>query len=255
MEEQPSKATYINESLEAGLRLLRLFVTDQAMTVTDAAKALGVARSTAHRLVATLEAQGFLARNTAGRGYSTGPELARLGAPSGFDDATQQRVRPVLDDAWERTSETVQVVVLVGGRTVITGGRQSPREVCAVLEVGRSYPAHATAGGKLLLSQLTDEQVGMVYPDEELVALTPRTLTSRAALLDELAVTRERGYAVSCGESVEGMHAVGVPLGGPGWHDRFALMACAPADRGGDAALARWAEELQRSAALWAKRR
>ncbi|MGW1026803.1 IclR family transcriptional regulator [Streptomyces sp. NPDC002577] len=253
-EQQPAKA-YINESLEAGLRLLRLFPTDQAMTVTDAAKTLDVARSTAHRLLVTLEAQGFLTRKTPGRGYVAGPELARLSAPAGFDDVTRARSGTVLDDAWSRTQETVQTVALIGSQTIITSGRQSPHEVRVALEIGRTFPAHATSGGKLLLAQLTDEQVCALYPEETLPGLTPRTITSRAELLDELSVTREQGYAFSRGESINGMHSVGVPLGGPSWRTRLALMACAPADRGDDAALVRWAEELRRSAALFRGKR
>ncbi|MGX4687678.1 IclR family transcriptional regulator [Streptomyces sp. JNUCC 63] len=251
---QPAKA-YINESLEAGLRLLRLFDTDQAMTVTDAANTLGVARSTAHRLLATLEAQGFLVRNLPGRGYLAGPELARLGAPAGFDEATRERTRPVLDEAAARTLETVQTVALTGNQTVITAGRRSPHEVRVALEIGRTFPAHATAGGKLLLSHLTDEQVRVIYPEEALPALTEHTITSRTELLDELAAVRERGYALSRGESVAGMHGVGVPLGGPSWRSRLALMACAPADRGDDAALSRWAQELRQAAGLFRSKR
>ncbi|MET9386994.1 IclR family transcriptional regulator [Streptomyces sp. NPDC002928] len=250
MEDQSSK-TYINESLETGLRLLRLFSTDQAMTVTDAARTLGVARSTAHRLLATLEAQGFVTRNAPGRGYFAGPELARLGTPAGFDDTTRERLGPVLDDALSRTLETVQTVALIGNQTIITSGRQSPHEVRVALKIGRLFPAHATAGGKLLLSQLTDEQVCALYPEERLAGLTPRTITSRAGLLDELSVIRERGYALSRGESIAGMNSTGVLLGGPSWRNRLALMACAPADRGDDVALARWAQELRCSAALF----
>ncbi len=114
---------------------------------------------------------------------------------------------------------------------------------------GETPSAHATAGGKLLLSQLTDEQVRALYPEDALPALTSRTVTSRGELFAELSVVRERGFAVSRGESIAGMHAAVVPLGGPSWLNRPALMASVPADRGDDAALVRWAGELQRPAA------
>ncbi|MER7695988.1 IclR family transcriptional regulator C-terminal domain-containing protein [Streptomyces sp. NPDC096095] len=96
---------------------------------------------------------------------------------------------------------------------------------------------------------MTADQLCALYPAEELEPLTPRTLTSRTALLSELALIRRRGHAVSRGESVPGMNAVAVFLGGSSWRDRLALVADAPADRADDAANARRAALLGESAA------
>ncbi|GAA2444448.1 IclR family transcriptional regulator [Actinomadura vinacea] len=240
---------YTIESLDTGLRLMRLFLTHDRLTVTGAAHELRVARSTAHRVLSTLVARGFAIRDVSGRGYAAGPELVRIGRPAGFDAATRTRLRPVLDDAARRTGETVQTVALLGDQIVITDGRESWNPVRVMLEVGRTHLAHSTSGGKLLLSRLTTEQVRALYPDERLPAVTADTITSRAALLDELDAVRARGYATSLGESHPGMHAAAVPLAGSSWRDRLALMSCVPLDRGGRDALARLAGNLLRSAA------
>ncbi|MFJ9174818.1 IclR family transcriptional regulator [Streptomyces sp. NPDC102360] len=242
---------YVIESLDTGLRLLRLFLEHDSLSVTDAARALGVARSTAHRVLSTLEGRGFVTRESSGRGYCAGPELVRLGRPAGYGPEARDALRPVLDDAAARTGETITSVALLGDEILITDGRESRHPVRVMLEIGRTHPAHATSGGKVLLARLTDDQVLSLYPDELLPEATPHTITSRAALLEELATVRELGYAVSRGESVWGMNAVAVPLPGRSWRDRMALMAATPADRGDPDALVLVARRLRRSALLF----
>ncbi|MGA4997085.1 IclR family transcriptional regulator [Streptomyces arboris] len=243
---------YTIASLDTGLRAMRLFLTHDTLTVSEAAGHLRVGRSTAHRVLSTLESRGFAIRDTSGRGYAAGPELVRLGRPAGFGRAARNRLGPVLEDAAGRTGETVWSVALIGDQVIVTDGRESPHPVRVTLELGRTGPAHAGSDGLLLLSRMTADQVCALYPDEGLEAVTPATLTSRTALLDELAVIRRRGYAVSRGASVPGMTTVAVALAGSSWRDRLALVAAAPADRSGDAVLAERAERLRESAALLA---
>ncbi|WP_326685249.1 IclR family transcriptional regulator [Streptomyces microflavus] len=241
---------YTIASLDTGLRAMRLFLTHDTLTVTETAERLSVGRSTAHRVLSTLESRGFAIRDTSGRGYAAGPELVRLGRPAGFGRAARERLGPVLEDAAGRTGETVWSVALIGDQVIVTDGRESPHPVRVALELGRTGPAHAGSGGLLLLSRMTADQVCALYPHEELEPVTPATLTSRAALLDELALIRRRGHAVGRGMSVPGMTTVAVSLAGSSWRDRLALVAAAPADRSGDAALAERAERLKESAAL-----
>ncbi|MEU5660497.1 IclR family transcriptional regulator [Streptomyces sp. NPDC047737] len=242
--------SYIIESLDTGLRLMRLFLTHDTLSVTAAARELEVARSTAHRVLSTLEARGFATRDASGRGYSAGPELVTLGRPAGYGPEIRDRVQVVLDAAATATGETVSTAALIGDQVIITDGRESSHPVRAVLDTGRTHPAHATAAGKVLLAQLTTEQVCALYPEERLPGVTGRTLVSRAALLAELARIRALGRAESEGESVEGMNAVAVPLAGRSWRDRLALMASMPADRGTSSALAQHAVELRGAAGL-----
>ncbi|MFJ8752412.1 IclR family transcriptional regulator [Streptomyces sp. NPDC102441] len=242
--------SYIIESLDTGLRLMRLFLTHDTLSVSDAARELDVARSTAHRVLSTLESRGFATRDASGRGYSAGPELVTLGRPAGYGPEIRARLQAVLDAAATATGETISTAALIGDQVIITDGRESPHPVRAVQETGRAHPAHATSAGKVLLAQLTTEQVCALYPQEELPRVTDHTLISRTALLAELAGIRTLGRADSAGESVPGMNAVAVPLVGNSWRDRLALMASMPADRGGEPELARHAVAMRRAAGL-----
>ncbi|MFD7071893.1 IclR family transcriptional regulator [Streptomyces sp. NPDC059913] len=241
---------YTIESLDTGLRLMRLFLTHDALTVSEAAALLAVGRSTAHRVLSTLEGRGFAVRDLSGRGYSAGPELLRIGRPAGFGATVRERVAAVLADALRRTGETVQSTALLGDRVLVTDGRESAHPVRVAPQVGGTFPAHATAGGRMLLARMTPEQVRALYPEETLPAVGPAAAGSRAALLAELDGVRARGYAVGRGEAVPGLHTVAVPLAGASRRDRLALMASVPADRGDDPALTRLAGELALSAAL-----
>ncbi|WP_327371357.1 IclR family transcriptional regulator [Streptomyces sp. NBC_01217] len=245
-----STRDYTIESLDTGLRLMQLFLTHDTLTVSEAAGLLRIGRSTAHRVLSTLEGRGFAIRDSSGRGYFAGPELVRLGRPAGFGAAVREQLGAVLDDAVRRTGETVQSAALMDDQIIVTDGRESSHPVRVMLERGRTHPAHATAGGKLLLALMSTEQVCTLYPREELPQIAPDALISRAALLAELDGIRSCGYALSRGESVRGMNAVAVALAGAGRRDRLALVASAPADRGDDAALVERAGELRRSAAL-----
>lgn len=244
-------ADYTIESLDTGLRLLQLFLSHDTLTVTAAAERLGVGRSTAHRVLSTLEGRGFAVRESPGSGYSAGPELGRLAGPAGFDPAERERIGAVLADAAGSTGETVRSTTLIGDLVLVTDGLESGHPVRVAPAVGSTQSAHATSGGKMLLSAMTADQVRVLYPLERLPRVTPYTVTSREALLAELAETRELGRAIDRGESVPGMNSVAVPLPGPGRGFRLALVAAAPADRGSDAELAERAEQLRRSARLF----
>ncbi|WP_327112270.1 IclR family transcriptional regulator [Streptomyces sp. NBC_01341] len=235
---------YIIESLDTGLRLMRLFLVHDSLSVTGAARELGVARSTAHRVLTTLEVRGFATRDMSGRGYSAGPELVTLGRPAGYGPGIAARLERVLDSAAEATGETISTAALIGDQVIITDGRESSHAVRAVLETGRAHPAHATSAGKVLLAQLTTEQVCALYPNERLPGVTERTLTSRTALLAELERTRALGRADCTGEAARGMNEVAVPLMGSSWRDRLALTASMPVDRGSEPELSRHAVAL-----------
>ncbi len=78
--------------------------------------------------------------------------------------------------------------------------------------LGRSMPAHCTSTGKALLARLSDDDVRRLYPDEQLVQLTPRSIGSRTELLATLAQVRAQGYAESSEESEDGVSSLAVAL-------------------------------------------
>lgn len=224
---------YTIAGLGVGLRALDLVLSRDRTTVSELAVRLGVGRSRAHRILRTLELHHYVQPSTTGRGFVAGPAIMQLGMPGGTTPRERFEHRPVLERARELTGEDVHAAVLAGDRVLVTEGRRSPRTPSVGLRVGMVAPAHAMAGGKLLLSLLDDGQVLSLLPDR-LARLGPRTIVDRAALLEELAATRQRGWASAMQESERDVASIAVLLGGSTWRDRTALVISCPAHRGGE---------------------
>ncbi|WP_185972501.1 IclR family transcriptional regulator [Georgenia yuyongxinii] len=222
---------YIIGSLDTGLQMLEIMLDRDSVTVTDLASELGTGRSTAHRVLKTMENRGFVALSSSGRGYVAGPKLVEIGSPRCLDPQSRLRTRPLLNRVLEETGESVHSSLLLGAQLLVVDGRRSVHQVDIGLRVGMVAPAHAMAGGKLLLSMLSDDQVDALFPSD-LLRLGPRTLTTRTALLRDLQETRERGYAVAIQESERGINSVAVLLSGTSWRDRMAVAISVPAERG-----------------------
>ena len=141
-------------------------------------------------------------------------------------------------------------VVLLGSQILVLDGRESDQSIRVGLRAGMVRPAYATSAGKLLLSRFDPDLIMALYPREELLRLTPGTVQTRTALMQQLAEISTFDYALSHEESERGINAVAVLLAGTSWRDRIAIMASVPAERGSDAELRDIAEKLKQSAAL-----
>ena len=125
--------------------------------------------------------------------------------------------------------------------------RESQHSTRLVSRVGRTLPAHATALGKALLAELTTEEIDALLP-EELPALTPNTVTSRAELVRQCDEIRERGYALEVEEGTLGVRCVAavIPYRIPGTD---ALSCSIPVDQASDDVAKQVGELLMRATA------
>lgn len=224
-------------SLDAGLRVMTLFATTDTVNVTTVARHLDCSRSRAYRILNTLRNRDILILGPRGRGYHPGPVLVELARPRGLDHEDHQRLRPVIDEAVRRTGETVHVAALIGTQILLFDGKEPDRAIRASLRPGYFRPAHAISAGKLLLSQLTDDQVRSLYPGQTLAKVTPWTLDRVDALIEELGTIRGQGYATNRQGVEVGLAGVSIPLPGRSWRERIALCATVPLDRGDETSL------------------
>ena len=186
------------QSVDRALDLLAaVAASERAPTVAELADQCGLNRSTAWRLLATLEAHGMVERASASSGYRVGYGAVRLGAAA--DEASVvRRVRPVLEELSEATGETVSLALVktaslryVDHLSVIAGTFTPWTEERVSL--------HSTSSGKIFLAWLSDEEREGALPST-LERFTENTITDRAALERELARARELGYARCHGE-------------------------------------------------------
>lgn len=205
---------YPIESVDNALRVLLLFEEQAQVRLTEASSYLGVASSTAHRLMAMLQYRGFVRQNPATRAYEPGPALSSiaLGIMGRLD--VRATARPLLERLHREFAETVHFGRLEGQSVHFIDSIEGTRAVRVGSRAGRSLPAHTTSTGKAMLSLLDRDALHALYPAVELDALTEHSLTDRSLLEQELERIRKRGFATSDEESEEGVVSVAVPIRG-----------------------------------------
>lgn len=200
-------------SVHQALRILTMLQSTEELRLSDIAERLGVGKSSAHRLLATLREARFVDQ-TPSRRYRLGPAMS--GSPeSAAIEHCLEVAGPYLLKLRDQTLETAHVSTLNGTDSEFRAVCESTRMMRVASKVGESIPAHVTAAGKVMLATLTREELFALYPDEQLPAPTSRALTTRTALLAELDRVRELGYGRNVGESEEGVAALAVLLRRP----------------------------------------
>ncbi|WP_433285165.1 IclR family transcriptional regulator [Pseudonocardia sp. CA-142604] len=222
-------------SVDNALWLLELIGERQALRVAEAADLLGVARSTAHRLLTALRRRGFVMQDRPNGAYRPGPALVEIGLAAVSRIDIRRVARPVLEELREQTQETASLAVLEGTTIRFVDCAESPRSVRVGNRTGVVRAAHASAVGKAILAGLSAAEIDRRYPHEELpAATTGAALTSRTALKAELAEIRNQGYALNWEESADGVCAVAAALRDTVGQPLAGLGVAAPSSRMGD---------------------
>lgn len=172
------------------------------VTISQLAAAAELPMTTIHRLLRTLVAEGY-ARQLANRRYALGPKLVRLGEVANRQFG--QLAMPQLKSLVARLGETANLATIDGDSVVYVSQAPSPHAMRMFTEVGGRASLHSTSVGKAILAQLSDEQVREIIGRAGMPRSTERSLSTVDDLLADLALSRERGYAVDDGE-----HEVGV---------------------------------------------
>lgn len=203
---------YPIDSADNALQVLLLFTERSTLRMTDVSRYLGVATSTAHRLLTMLLYRGFVRKDPVTRSYVPGPTLDGIafGLLRRLD--VRSVARPVLERLNAEVLETVHLGRLEGSDVHFVDSIESSRALRVGGRIGRSMPAHCTSTGKALLAQLSREELLRLYPGRKLRQLTPHSLGTRNELLATLEEVRKLGHAASAEESEEGVGSVAVAL-------------------------------------------
>ena len=198
------------QSVDRALTILEVLAREGEAGVTEIAGGLGVHKSTAFRLLATLEAHR-LVEQVGDRGrYRLGVGNLRLaGATTARLDLVTE-ARPVCRQLAADTGETVNITVRSETSALYLDQVVGNSAVQSHNWVGQHIPLHATSNGKVLLSELTEAELKATL--RELPRFTDATVTSRARLREELTTVREAGYALAVDELEVGLTAAAAPI-------------------------------------------
>ncbi|MCW2794537.1 IclR family transcriptional regulator [Nocardioides sp.] len=207
---EPAGATTGVQSVDRALTILEVLARGGEAGVTEIAAELGVHKSTAFRLVATLEAHR-LVEQTGERGkYRLGFGILRLaGATSARLDVVQE-ARPLCRQLAADTGETVNIAVLSEHSALYLDQVAGSSALQSHNWVGQHIPLHATSNGKVLLSGLDQPRLDELLG--KLSAYTPMTITKKSELRAELERVRTQGYALAVDELEVGLTAAAAPI-------------------------------------------
>ncbi len=196
---------YTPTSVDNALRLLQILRDTGTLRLTDAAAEIGVAPSTAHRLLSALVYRGFAVQD-ADRQYRPGPAIGAPAVDSGQDRDFVSLCRPFLEHLCAEAGETVNLMVLVEKQARFLWTVEAPALLRVGDRRGQVLPAEQTAGGLALLAELSADDVDRRFPlDAE----------PREALHDELRAVRRVGFAVNVERTERGVSAAAMAV-----HDR-----------------------------------
>lgn len=194
--------------------VLRMLVrSTQDISVAEVARHIGLNRSSASRLLATLRDGGLVEQSPTTHKYRPGVLALQLGMRSKTSFDVLEWVTAQSETIVQKTGHTVCIGVLEKNDLTIVATRRRPTPIYLALNVGTTIHAHASAMGKVILAQMSDTEVRATLP-EELEKLASGTKDNIDDLLTDLKPIRSNGYAISHNELSEGIasYAVAVEL-------------------------------------------
>jgi IclR family transcriptional regulator, KDG regulon repressor len=199
-------------SVATAIRLLKSFSEDQVeIGISELSRRLGVAKSTAHRLAATLVSEGLLEQDRETEKYRLGIALFRLGALVRRRMDISSQGRPYLYALREKTNESVHLAILDGTEIMYVYNLESTQAIRMRSDLGVRQPAYCTAEGQAILAFQPPEVIDAVIA-QGLAPRTPQTITDPQMLRDRLAAVRQRGCAIEDEESEVGMRGISAPI-------------------------------------------
>ena len=181
------------------------------LQLKDVALQTAINKSTAYRFLAHLEHEGYVFRDSTGA-YAIGVRLARLASGSSYQTTLRKLSRPILQQLWRTTGETVNLAVMDGREVLYLDVMESSHTFRLVSQVGMRRPVYCTALGKVMLAYIPEEEHTYFFSGMTFERFTPHTLKSVAQLRKDLAAIRQRGYSIDSEEAYLGSRCIGAPI-------------------------------------------
>jgi IclR family transcriptional regulator, KDG regulon repressor len=198
--------------LVRALSVLDCFTKHEEWAFMDLCQAAGLHKSTAFRILSTLEAAGYVDKRPASGLYRVGRKWTRLDRVLLAAEPLRWAALAPLQDLAQRTEETVHVGILYGGESVTVQVVEGTHAVRMHSAVGKRAPAHASAMGKTFLAHLDDPELDDFISRFGVRSITAHTISEPLRLKRHLAIVRQRGWAVDSEELEPGLRCVAVPI-------------------------------------------
>jgi len=206
------KANYVIQSVSHALDVLEQFYANaDEIGVTELSKRLKLHKNNVFRLLATLEARGYIEQNRITENYRLGLKCLQLGQTFIHQMGLLLQSRAILAELSKATRESAYVAVRKGSSIIPLEFVEPARAVRVVSFLGTVLPAHCTAAGKVHLVFEADGGASQSLP-ATLTRYTDKTIVDQERLREQMSKVGESGYAIECGEFTEDVNGVAVPI-------------------------------------------
>jgi DNA-binding IclR family transcriptional regulator len=198
------------KSVTAALDVLDCFIDSDELGVSDIARRLGVAKSTAHRLLTSLCARGLADKNPETGQYRLGLHLFELGQLAGQRMRLRRTAMPLLEELRQRSGSTVHLAVASGNDVLYLERLETLRGMQLFGGIGRRLPSHCTSSGKVIAAY--DSDFARARRAAGFPALTEVSIRNARDYDRALVDIRRRGVATNQGEASVGLASVAAPV-------------------------------------------
>ena len=202
------------QSVHRALSLLEIISKEPNLSISKISERSGLKITTAHRLASTLMQRGYLEQDPETLHYRLGIKTFEVGNASLLSSDLRESVQPYLRKLRDKVNETVNLAVLDGAEVVYIDQMESQNIVIVKMfaRVGGRGPAYCTATGKMLLSDLSDEEVRSRFAKIDFIKFTEETITDCRELIENLSQIKKTGYAMDFSERDLGVTCVAAQL-------------------------------------------
>lgn len=207
------KSSYIIQTVTHALDLLEEFSGDEAeLGVTQLSSRLGLHKNNVFRLLATLESHNYIEQNRTTGNYRLGLKNLELGQTVIRQMGLLRQAKPALEKLTACCNETSYVALLQDSDVIYLDGVESALPVRVVSRVGKRFPAHCTAAGKVHLAFMAAEELAQRFRGRELPCSTAKTIKDFQELKRELQGVTEQRYAIDVEEQELGVCCIAAPI-------------------------------------------
>lgn len=198
------------KAVDKALRIVEAMADQGCGGVSEIASELGMAKSTVHVHLKTLEDHEFVVQSE--DGYQLGLRFLDIGIQVRDNHSIVELARPELTELAAETGETCWLAVEENGKCVFVDMVSGDQALQTRGRIGQREYMHCVSAGKAMLAHLPDERVAEIIDEHGLPKLTENTIVDEDELYRELEMVREQGYATNNGEEVAGLLAIAAPI-------------------------------------------
>lgn len=200
---------------ERAFSVLEMLGRSGTVVVADLVTALGIPKTTAHRLVGNLEDYGYLQKSSDRGQYTVAPRLLELASSILQSAMTQAPTHAVLMDLTRRIGESSSLGMMRGKDLVYIDSATADSPLTLLFQSGQRAPLYCTSSGRVVLAHMDKRQLDSFLMSGPWERMTPFTIVEPARLQQEVEQVRAQGFATSESEFVVGVVGAAVPVYGP----------------------------------------